>query len=84
MALAKTLRLTESKSLLFRIETFNTFNHAQFFGPAAVDGNIGDLGTTFGHVVALPLSGRVMQVTAKFSFWKRVDKKMAGPSDLPL
>jgi hypothetical protein len=67
MALAKTLRLTESKSLLFRIETFNTFNHAQFFGPAAVDGNIGDLGTTFGHVVS-SLSGRVMQVTAKFSF----------------
>jgi Carboxypeptidase regulatory-like domain/TonB dependent receptor len=67
MALAKTLPLTESKALLFRVETFNTFNHAQFFGPASVDGNIGDLGTTFGHVVS-SLSGRVMQVTAKFSF----------------
>jgi Carboxypeptidase regulatory-like domain/TonB dependent receptor len=67
MALAKTVPLTESKSLLFRIETFNTFNHAQFFGPAAVDGNIGDLGTTFGHVVS-SLPGRVMQVAAKFTF----------------
>jgi hypothetical protein len=67
MALAKTLPLTESKALLFRVETFNTFNHAQFFGPASVDGNIGDLGTTFGHVVS-SLSGRVMQLTAKFSF----------------
>jgi carboxypeptidase family protein/TonB-dependent receptor-like protein len=67
MALAKTLPLTESKSLLFRIETFNTFNHAQFYGPASVDGNISDLGTTFGHVVS-SAPGRVMQVTAKFTF----------------
>jgi hypothetical protein len=67
MALAKTLPLTESKTLLFRIETFNTFNHAQFYGPASVDGNIGNLGTTFGHVVS-SAAGRVMQVTAKFNF----------------
>jgi hypothetical protein len=67
MALAKDLPLTESKSLLFRIETFNTFNHAQFYGPAAVDGNISDLGTTFGHVVS-SAPGRVMQLTAKFTF----------------
>jgi Carboxypeptidase regulatory-like domain len=67
MALAKTLSLTESKSLLFRIETFNTFNHAQFYGPSSVDGNISDLGTTFGHVVS-SAPGRVMQVTAKFNF----------------
>jgi len=67
MALAKTLPLTESKSLLFRIETFNTFNHAQFYGPASVDGNISDLGTTFGHVVS-SAPGRVMQLTAKFNF----------------
>ncbi len=67
MALAKTLSLTESKSLLFRIETFNTFNHAQFYGPSSVDGNISDLGSTFGHVVS-SAPGRVMQVTAKFKF----------------
>jgi hypothetical protein len=67
MALAKTLPITESKTLLFRIETFNTFNHAQFFGPNAVDGNIGDLATTFGRAVS-SLPGRVMQLTAKFTF----------------
>jgi Carboxypeptidase regulatory-like domain len=67
MALAKTVPISESKSLLLRIETFNTFNHAQFYGPASVDGNIGDLGTTFGHVVSAA-PGRVMQVTAKFNF----------------
>jgi Carboxypeptidase regulatory-like domain len=67
MALAKTLPLTESKALLFRIEAFNTFNHAQFYGPASVDGNISDLGTTFGHVVS-SAPGRVMQVSAKFNF----------------
>ena len=67
MALAKTIPITESKSLLFRIETFNTFNHAQFYGPASVDGNISDLGTTFGHVVS-SAPGRVMQFAAKFTF----------------
>ena len=67
MALAKTIPITESKLLLFRIETFNTFNHAQFYGPASVDGNISDLGTTFGHVVS-SAPGRVMQFAAKFTF----------------
>ena len=33
MAVAKNLPLTESKSLLFRVEAFNVFNHAQFNGP---------------------------------------------------
>ena len=50
---------------MFRLETFNTFNHAQFFGPAAVNG---DFGTgTFGYVVnATP--PRLVQVALKFSF----------------
>jgi hypothetical protein len=33
MALMKNIRLWESKSLQFRVEAFNIFNHAQFFGP---------------------------------------------------
>ena len=33
VALVKNLRLTESKSLQFRLEGFDAFNHAQFFGP---------------------------------------------------
>ena len=65
IALLRTFNLGERKALTFRLETFNTFNHAQFFGPAAVDG---DFGTgTFGYVVnASP--PRLVQVALKFSF----------------
>jgi Carboxypeptidase regulatory-like domain len=65
MALLKNLRLTESKSLQFRLETFNVFNHAQFFGPQAVDGNISS--STFGQVVSAA-APRLVQVGAKFIF----------------
>jgi hypothetical protein len=65
MAIAKNLAFTESKSLLFRVEAFNVFNHTQFNGPQAVDGNIGD--TTFGQVInAAP--PRILQGALKFSF----------------
>jgi Carboxypeptidase regulatory-like domain/TonB dependent receptor len=65
MALLKNLSLTESKALQFRMEAFNVFNHAQFYGPAAVDGNIN--GSTFGQVVnAAP--PRVLQFALKLSF----------------
>ena len=65
IAIAKSLRLTESKSLQFRLEGFNTFNHAQFFGPQAVDGNI-DSGT-FGQVISAA-PPRLLQLGAKFFF----------------
>ena len=65
VALTKNLRLTESKSLQFRIEGFNVFNHAQFFGPQAVDGNIGS--TSFGQVVSAA-GPRLMQAAVKFAF----------------
>jgi hypothetical protein len=65
IALLKTLRLTESTSVLLRIEAFNVFNHAQFFGPQAVDGNIGS--STFGQVVSAT-APRLIQVGAKFTF----------------
>jgi hypothetical protein len=65
VALQKNLRLTESKSLQFRMETFNTFNHAQFFGAASVDGNISD--PTFGQVVN-SMPPRLVQLVAKFVF----------------
>lgn len=65
MALLKNLRLTESKSLQFRVEAFNVFNHAQFFGPQAVDGNIAS--STFSQVInANP--PRLVQFGAKFFF----------------
>jgi hypothetical protein len=67
MALLKNVRLTESKSLQFRLEGFNVFNHAQFFGPQSVDGNIGNLGTTFGQVINAD-PPRLVQLGAKFSF----------------
>jgi hypothetical protein len=37
MALRKITRVSEAASLEFRLETFNTFNHAQFDGAKAVD-----------------------------------------------
>jgi hypothetical protein len=65
IALLKNVRLTESKSLQFRVEGFNVFNHAQFFGPQTVDGNIGS--STFGQVVnANP--PRLVQLGVKFLF----------------
>ena len=65
MALHKVTKLTESKSLEFRFETFNTFNHAQFDGNGSVDGNIND--ATFGKVVrAAP--PRISQVALKLFF----------------
>ena len=78
MALMKEVRLTESKALHFRIEAFNIFNHAQFYGPGAVDGNINDgcpiQGGTitsetacFGHVVST-MPPRLMQAAVKFVF----------------
>jgi hypothetical protein len=65
MALAKNFAITESKALLFRIEAFNVFNHAQFSGPSAVDGDIGS--STFGKVISAGPS-RVMQAAVKFTF----------------
>jgi hypothetical protein len=65
VALHKITKLTESKSLEFRFETFNTFNHAQFDGSGSVDGNIND--ATFGKVVkAAP--PRISQAALKFLF----------------
>jgi hypothetical protein len=65
LALLRTFALAEKKSLEFRLETFNAFNHTQFFGPAAVNG---DFGTgTFGQVVkAAP--PRLVQLALKFLF----------------
>jgi hypothetical protein len=69
LALLKNVRLTEAKSLQFRFEAFNAFNHAQFFGPQSVDGNIADQGPsgTFGEVVSAQ-PPRIAQLGAKFIF----------------
>ena len=65
MALEKDVRLSESRSLEFRVEAFNVFNHAQFYGPAAVNGNISS--ANFGQIVnAAP--PRLVQLACKFFF----------------
>lgn len=65
MALLKRVPLAESKSLEFRVETFNVFNHAQFYGAAAVNGNISS--ANFGQIVSAA-APRLMQLAAKFYF----------------
>jgi len=65
LALLRTFRIAESKALQFRLETFNTFNHAQFFGAASVDGDYDS--NLFGHVVK-SAPPRLMQVALKFTF----------------
>jgi hypothetical protein len=65
MAVAKNLPLTESKSVLFRVEAFNIFNHTQFSGPTSVDGDIGS--STFGNVISAA-PPRILQGALKFNF----------------
>jgi hypothetical protein len=65
MALMKSLLLTEIKSLQFRFEGFNIFNHAQFYGPTSVNGNINS--ASFGDVVSAA-PPRLMQVAVKLIF----------------
>jgi hypothetical protein len=65
LALRRTFRVTESARMELRCETFNTFNHTQFFGPAAVNGDIDS--ALFSRIVkAAP--PRLLQVALRFSF----------------
>ena len=65
LALLKSFQFSEARALQFRIEAFNAFNHAQFFGPAAVNGDVDS--ALFGQVVrAAP--PRLMQAALKFTF----------------
>jgi hypothetical protein len=65
MSMQKTLRISESKSFLVRVEAFNIFNHPQFFGPDTVGGDINS--STFGQVVKAG-APRLVQLAAKLSF----------------
>jgi Carboxypeptidase regulatory-like domain/TonB dependent receptor len=65
LALLKSVFVSETKTLQLRLETFNVFNHTQFFGPQAVNGNISS--PLFGQLVkAAP--PRLMQLAMKFTF----------------
>jgi hypothetical protein len=68
MALEKEVHLTESKYIQLRLETFNTFNHAQF---AAPNGSLG--AGTFGQILGVQQAttngdGRVVQIAGKIYF----------------
>ena len=64
LALIKDIKLG-ARSLQFRLEAFNVFNKAQFYGPASVDGNI--TSPSFGQIVSAA-APRLMQIATKFTF----------------
>ncbi len=66
LTLSKLLPVTESKSFEFRLEAFNVFNHAQFYGPASVDGEVNN-DPHFGQVVSAA-APRLVQLALKFAF----------------
>jgi hypothetical protein len=65
LTLQKSVRLNDVRSFDIRAEAFNAFNHTQFCGPAAVDGQVED--PNYGHIgrAAAP---RLIQLVAKFTF----------------
>jgi hypothetical protein len=65
LALLKTFTIRESKTLQFRLEAFNALNHANFFGPTAVNGDVSS--ALFGHVVSAA-PPREVQAAVKFFF----------------
>jgi hypothetical protein len=62
---SRTVFAEGSRSFSFRVEAFNVFNHAQFFGPAAVEGNISS--GSFGQAVSA-MPPRETQVALRYSF----------------
>jgi Carboxypeptidase regulatory-like domain/TonB dependent receptor-like, beta-barrel len=68
LALLKDTKFTESKSLEFRCEAFNIFNHAQFLNPdGTIDDGYPDQGGTFG-LVSGARAPRILQLALKFVF----------------
>ncbi len=65
LALSKRIKVDQSRSLELRAEAFNVFNHPQFYGAGAVDGNIAS--PTFGAIESAA-APRFIQLAAKFTF----------------
>jgi hypothetical protein len=65
VALHKSVPLGESRALELRLEAFNVFNHAQFYGAAAVNGNI--TSGSFGQITSAA-APRLIQLATRFSF----------------
>lgn len=66
LVLQRNFDFSEARVLQLRVEAFDVFNHTQFFGPTAVNGDV-DNKPLFGRVVnaAAP---RLIQLAAKFQF----------------
>jgi hypothetical protein len=62
-SVGKRAPLTESKSLEFRADFFNLFNHANRDNPIS-DISVGD----FGRIVSFSSSPRIVQLSLKFNF----------------
>ena len=66
ISIAKNIKLTESKSLEFRSEFFNAFNHVQFYSPTLQNGTEGG-DTLFGQITS-DRGARIIQFALKFYF----------------
>lgn len=75
LAAIKNAKLTERLSMEFRAEFFNAFNNVNFGRP---DGNLADIGTTYGQITGLAGASaantygtaqpRIIQLAVKFAF----------------
>ncbi len=63
--LSRSFLVRDDRLLEFRVEAFNLFNHAQFFGASAVEGNISS--GSFGHAVSA-MPPRQMQLAMRYRF----------------
>ncbi len=63
--LSRSFSVHEGHVIEFRVEAFNVFNHAQFFGATAVEGNVSS--GSFGHAVSA-MPPRLMQLALRYSF----------------
>jgi hypothetical protein len=67
LALLKDVKLREAMSLELRAEFFNTFNHAQFYGNQAVNGDFNAGPGSFG-IVTSAANPRIGQLAVKYYF----------------
>jgi hypothetical protein len=63
--LSRSLLVKDNRALEFRAEAFNLFNHAQFFGPAAVQGNLSS--SSFGQAISA-MPPRLAQLALRYRF----------------
>jgi Carboxypeptidase regulatory-like domain len=66
ISISKDFKFTESKSLEFRSEFFNAFNHVQFYSPTLQDGTVGG-DSLFGQITS-DRGPRVIQFALKLYF----------------